>query len=347
MLSFAYPLYLLLLLVIPAMAAIYLLARRARRKKLDRFGRPDVLRPLMPELSVYKPVIRLSLRLVALTALILAFARPWGGVTEQNTTREGIEVVAVVDASNSMLASATDDADGPSRITAAKLLLERMIDGMSNDRIGLVTFAAQAYSIIPVSSDFASAKSFLGTIDPNQMRLQGTNIADAINVANASFTKGKDVGKAIILFTDVEELDDEEAVMKAVQEAGHNGIQVDVVGVGTAGGNVINTASGVFTDDQGEIVHTRLNEDLGKKIAKAGSGIYVNAASTNALLLLQKQLREVKRTSLASSHLVLHDELFMYFAALALLCLVADCFMVNRKNTLLHRITFFTKEDKR
>lgn len=347
MLSFAYPIYLLLLLLVPLLAALYWYSRRSARSRLARFGRVEVLRPLMPDVSPYKPAIRVTLRLIALAALVLAFARPWGGLTEQTANKEGIEVVAVVDASNSMLASSTDDIDGPTRMTAAKLLLERMIDGMSNDRIGLVTFAEQAYSLIPVSSDFASAKSFLGTIDPNQMTAQGTNIADALAVAVASFTPGNDVGKAIVLFTDVEDLDDENAVMGAVKEARKQDIQINVVGVGTAEGSVINTPQGLFTDDEGYVVNTRLNEALGKQIAKSGGGVYVNASSLNALLSLQKQLKEVKRTSLASSHLVLHDELFMYFAAIALLCLVIDCFMVNRKNMLLRKITFFKKEDKK
>ena len=347
MLSFAYPIYLLLLLLVPLLAALYWYSRRSARSRLARFGRIEVLRPLMPDVSPYKPAIRVTLRLIALAALVLAFARPWGGLTEQTANKEGIEVVAVVDASNSMLASSTDDIDGPTRMTAAKLLLERMIDGMSNDRIGLVTFAEQAYSLIPVSSDFASAKSCLGTIDPNQMTAQGTNIADALAVAVASFTPGNDVGKAIVLFTDVEDLDDENAVMGAVKEARKQDIQINVVGVGTAEGSVINTPQGLFTDDEGNVVNTRLNEALGKQIAKSGGGVYVNASSLNALLSLQKQLKEVKRTSLASSHLVLHDELFMYFAAIALLCLVIDCFMVNRKNMLLRKITFFKKEDKK
>lgn len=179
------------------------------------------------------------------------------------------------------------------------------------------------------------------------MTAQGTNIADALAVAVASFTPGNDVGKAIVLFTDVEDLDDENAVMGAVKEARKQDIQINVVGVGTAEGSVINTPQGLFTDDEGNVVNTRLNEALGKQIAKSGGGVYVNASSLNALLSLQKQLKEVKRTSLASSHLVLHDELFMYFAAIALLCLVMDCFMVNRKNMLLRKITFFKKEDKK
>ncbi len=334
MLTFAYPLYLLLLLAVPAIWLLYVLARNARRKKLRAFGRIDVLRPLMPSVSKYKSSIRISVSMLAVAALVLAYARPWGGITEQTTNREGIEVVAAIDASNSMLASSTD----------AKIMLERMLDGMTNDRVGLVAYAGDAYTLIPVSSDYASAKTFLSTIDPLQITSQGTNIAAAINNSAASFTAGNKTGKAIVLITDAEELENEDEVMASVKNARSAGIQVNVVGFGTTSGSVINTPGGLFTNDEGEVVTTRLNEDLARNIAKAGGGVYVNGASPDALQVLQKQLKEVKRSSLSSSNLVSHDELFMYFAAFALLMMLADAFMVDRKNAFLQKFTFFNKE---
>lgn len=346
MLTFAYPILLLLLLLLPLLWLLYYAARRSRRKQIKKFGQPRRMEALMPDVSRYKPGIRIALRLTALGALVIALARPWGGLVEQAANREGIEVVAVVDVSNSMLASANDNPEGASRIDAAKLLLDRMVEGMGNDRIGLVIFAGDAFQLIPVSSDYASVKSFMGIIDPGQMAAQGTNIAEAIETAVAGFTPNSGTGKAIVLITDVEELDDEQAVLKAVQEARDRNIQINVVGVGTAAGNQIITDEGVFTDDDGNVVVTKLNEALGKQLAKEGRGVYVNASASNALPTLQKQLKDVKRTALSTNHLVLHDELFVYFAALALLALVADALMVNRKNYLLRKVTFFNKEEK-
>lgn len=345
MLTFAYPILLLLLLTVPFVWLLYWHSRRSRQARLRKFGNPEVLAPLMPDVSPYKPGVRVALRLAALVALILAVARPWGGLSEQSANREGIEVVAAVDVSNSMLASSSDNPDGSTRIDAAKLMLERMVDALGNDRIGLVVYAGTAYQLIPVSSDYASAKSFLSTIDPSQGTDQGTDIAAALMTSIQSFTPDDNIGKAIVLITDAEDLEDEQAVMDAVKEAKSRNIQINVVGVGSSKGSVINTKTGIFTDDNGEVVYTKLNESLGKEIAKAGAGIYVNASSSNALPALQKQLKEVKRSALASSHLVLHNELFIYFAAFALLCLVIDSFMVNRKNSLLRKITFFKKEE--
>lgn len=346
MLTFAYPLILIFLVLVPVVWLLYRGARYSRKKRLRKFGNPQVMSALMPEVSRYKGNIRISLRLFALGCLIIALARPWGGLVEQTVNREGIEVIAVVDVSNSMLASATDNPDGSSRMDAAKLMLEQMVDGMGNDRIGLVVFAGDAYPLIPVSSDYASVKSFLGIIDPSQVTAQGTNITVALETAIKSFTPDDNIGKAIVLFTDAEELEDEDEVLQVVKEAKSQHIQIDVVGVGASKGMTIQTPQGIYTDDTGNVVYTKLNEDLGKKIAKAGEGVYVNASSANALATLQKQHKEVKRTALAGSHLALHDELFVYFAALALLALVADAFMVNRKNSLLRKISFFKKEDK-
>jgi len=347
MLTFAYPLLLLILLLLPVVWLLYYAARRSRKSRLKKFGRPQVLAPLMPDVSPYKPAISIGLRLTALGALIIALARPWGGLVEQTANREGIEVVALVDVSNSMMASATDNEQGSPRMEAAKLMLERLVDGMANDRIGLAIFAQDAYQLIPVSSDYASVKSFLSIIDPGQVGDQGTNMTRAIDIAIGSFTPNDNIGKAIVLITDAEELDDAEEVMAIVKEAKRKNIQINVVGVGSTKPTVINTPEGVFTDDNGDVVYTKLNETLGKEIAKAGGGVYVNATSANALPTLQKQLKEVKHSALASNHLALHDELFVYFAALALLALVIDAFMVNRKNSLLRKVAFFNKEDKK
>ena len=344
MLTFAHPILLLLLLLVPAVWLLYRLARHARSRKLKKFGNPEVLAPLMPQVSKYKPAIRITLVLVAIGLLVVALARPWGGITEQTSNREGIEVVAAIDASNSMLASATNDENGPTRLASAKIMLERMLDAMSNDRRGLVAYAGEAYTLIPVSSDYASAKSFLSTIDPEQITSQGTNIAAAINNAIESFTNDKNIGKAIVLITDAEELENEEEVLAAVKAARGAGIQVDVVGFGTPEGSVINTKGGLFTSDSGEVVTTHLNEELARNIAKAGGGVYVTGSAPDALSVLQKQLKEVKRASLSTSNLVTHQELFMYFAALALLCMLIDAFMVNRKNSVLAKFTFFKKE---
>lgn len=213
MFSFAYPELLLLLLLVPLFVTLYAWARYARRRNLRKFGRIKVIGSLMPEVSPYKPPLKLSLEMFALAFIILALARPWGGVKDEKTVKEGIEVVIAVDASNSMLASASDSPDGPDRMRTAKLILEKLINRLDNDRVGLIVYAGQAYTLIPVTNDYVSAKMFLNSIDPTQIAEQGTNMTSAIEMAANSFSDNKNIGKAIILITDAEELEDQQSVM--------------------------------------------------------------------------------------------------------------------------------------
>lgn len=349
MFSFAYPHLLLLLLLVPAFVCLYAWARYARSRNLKKFGRPKVLASLMPETSPYKPPIKITLQMLALALVVIALARPWGGVKDEKTVKEGIEVVIAVDASNSMLASSTAEEKGIDRMRTAKLILEKLINRLDNDRVGLIVYAGDAYTLIPVTSDYVSAKMFLNSIDPSQLSNQGTNITAAIDMATKSFSEDKKIGKAIILITDAEDLEDEQSVMDAAKAAARNGIQLDVVGLGTTTPVPIPLKGGgyLMNPETGEPVRTALNEDLATEIASAGKGIYVNASNNDALNELDKQLDTVKKTALESSFSAVHDELFAIFVWFALGLLVVDIFVLDRKIGWLDKITFFKKEEKR
>ncbi|MDE6392905.1 MAG: VWA domain-containing protein [Muribaculaceae bacterium] len=348
MFSFAYPELLLLLLLVPLFVTLYAWARYARRRNLRKFGRLKVIGSLMPEVSPYKPPLKLSFEMLALAFIILALARPWGGVKDEKTVKEGIEVVIAVDASNSMLASASDSPDGPDRMRTAKLILEKLINRLDNDRVGLIVYAGQAYTLIPVTNDYVSAKMFLNSIDPTQIAEQGTNMTAAIEMAANSFSDNKNIGKAIILITDAEELEDQQSVMAAAQNAVRKGIQIDVVGVGQSVPMTIPENGHLMIDGQtGEPVRTALNEELAAKISSAGKGIYVNASSRDALGDLERQLGKLKKAAMESSVYSQHDELFGVFAWLALACIVINVFLLERKISWLDKITFFKKEEKK
>lgn len=348
MFSFAYPGLLFLLLLVPAFILLYAWARYLRRRSLKKFGKPEVIGALMPEASPYKPPLKITLEMIALACIILAFARPWGGVKDEKTVKEGIEVVIAMDASNSMLASASDSPDGTDRMRTAKLILEKLINRLDNDRVGLIVYAGEAYTLIPVTNDYVSAKMFLNSIDPSQIQNQGTNITAAIDMAANSFSDNKNIGKAIILITDAEELEDQESVTNAVKNAVKSGIQVDVVGVGsTSPVHIPENGSFMIDDQTGEPVLTSLNEKLAAQIAADGKGIYVNASSRDALNDLDRQLSTLKKAAMESSVYSQHDELFPVFAWIALALLVANIFLLERKISWLDKISFFRKEEKK
>lgn len=209
-------------------------------------------------------------------------------------------------------------------------------------------YAGQAYTLIPVTNDYVSAKMFLNSIDPSQISDQGTNITSAIDMATNSFSPDKNIGKALILITDAEELDNTEAVMQAAEKAAKAGIQVDVIGVGTDTPVTIpdGTGSTIIDPETGEPAKTALNERLAADIAKTGRGIYVNAGDRDALNDLDRQLSGLKKSAMESSVYAQHDELFNIFAWIALVMLVLDIFMLDRKIGWLDKITFFKKETK-
>jgi Ca-activated chloride channel family protein len=302
----------------------------------------------MQDVSPYKPPIKITLEMLALALLIIAFARPWGGVKNEKTVKEGIEVIIAVDASNSMLASSTADENGPDRMRTAKLVLEKLINQLDNDRVGLIVYAGNAYTLIPVTNDYVSAKMFLNSIDPSQIADQGTNISSAISLAMNSFSDNKNIGKALILITDAEELDDLDGVQKLTADAARKGIQVDVVGVGSSAPVTIHTESGPLIDDEtGEVVKTALNEDLAASIAKSGKGIYINASNRDALSELQRQLDTLKKAAMETSLYSSHDELFAIFVWIAIVLIIVDIMLLDRKIGWLDKFTFFKKENKK
>ena len=219
MFSFAYPGLLFFMLLVPFFVLLYFLARYSRSRKLKKFGNYKVIAPLMPDVSPFKPPLKLAIEMAALILIVFALARPWGGVRDEKTVKDGIEVVIAVDASNSMNASSTAEAKGTSRMRTSKLILEKLINRLDNDRVGLIIYAGEAYTLIPVTNDYVSAKMFLNSIDPSQIDNQGTDITAAIQMAESSFSEDKNIGKAIILITDAEELENAEGVISVAGKA--------------------------------------------------------------------------------------------------------------------------------
>ncbi len=348
MFDFANPHLLYLLLTCVAVAGLYALARAARRRKLRRFGRPDVVEALMPEASRYKPAIKIVLEVLALAALVIVLARPRAGQKEQEARVDGIEVMIAFDVSNSMLASSSDDPAGISRLDRSRLVLEKLIDRLHNDKVGLVIFAGDAKTQLPLTTDFYSAKMYLNELQPGMIANQGTDISMAIDMAMNGFSADEDTRKAIILITDSE--DHEGEAIETAKLAKENGIQVNVVGVGSAKGAPIPMSgrSGDYLRDmQGNVVTTTINEELGKQLAEAAGGVYVNAAASSALEDLESKLDSLEKSEFNRISYTAGAEQFPTFAWLALILLVVDVLVLERKIGWLTHINFFTKTDKK
>lgn len=344
MVSFAYPILLYLLLLIPIIVLLHLWAKIAQRKRLLRFGRIDILSKLMPDASKYKSWIKLSLQLIALVAIIIVLARPRAGAKEETSTVKGIEVMIALDVSKSMLASSNDDPNGISRLDRAKYLLEKLIDKLSNDKIGLIVFAGEAYTQLPITSDFVSAKMFLNSINTEMVPTQGTAIGSAISMATNSFTPDETTQKAIIVITDGENHEDD--AVGIAKSAAEQGIQIDVIGLGSGKGAPIpiNAKKGLYLKDStGKPVTTYLNENMAKEIAQAGNGIFISGNSSSAVNDIDAQLETLEKSDLEKVVYSSSAEQFPVFAWIALIFLIIDIFILDSKNALLKKINFFSK----
>ena len=344
MINFAHPQYFYLLLLLPALVLLFLWNRRDRRKRLERYGRRSSIEPLMPEVSRYKPWIRLTLELLLLAMVIVVLARPRAGSSKTTTKVHGIEVMVAVDVSNSMNASSTDNPQDVSRLQRAKMVLQKLIDRLDNNKVGLIVFAGNAYMQMPMTSDAASAKLFLNGINTNMAPTQGTAIGAAINLALNGFSQNKKSQKAIIIITDGENFEDD--AVSAAKNAAKQGVHVNVIGVGSTTGAPIPVDGGYLTDDNGEPVTTYLNEKMAQQIADAGDGVYISGTAADAVSTLQETLDKLAKSDLAAVSYTQHDEQFPVFATIALLLLLGLLLLLERKNPWLKKYNFFTKDKK-
>ena len=345
MFSFANPQYFYLLLLLPAVAALFWWARARRRKQLQTFGRQRVVQELMPDVSNIKPWVKLALELLLLAVVIIILARPRAGASKTTDKVHGIEVMVAMDISNSMNASCSDNPKDISRLQRAKLLVQKMMDSFDNDKVGLIVFAGNAYMQMPMTSDVSSAKLFLSNISTNLAPTQGTAIGAAITLAAQSFSPIKKSQKTIVVITDGENFEDDAA--SAAHQAQKQGMQVNVIGVGSAHGAPIPMPEGGFlTDDSGQTVTTFLNEEMAQSIAKSGKGVYINGGANDAVETLHETLDKLARTDLESISYTKHDEQFPVFAVLAMLLLLALLLYTERQSPWLQNYNFFTRKQQ-
>ena len=340
MFRFEDPTYLYLLAVIPVLAVIRWLMVRQQKKRLRRFGDPDLVKELMPDVSRFRPLVKFCLLLTALALLIVMLARPQFGTKISHEKRTGIETIIAMDISNSMLAEDVT----PSRLDRAKMMVENLVDNFTNDKIGLIVFAGDAFIQLPITSDYVSAKMFLSSIDPSMIAVQGTDIAKAVSMASHSFTQEEGIGKAIIVITDGE--DHEGGALEAAKEAKEKGHRVYVLGVGSTKGAPIPTGDGDYMkDNTGQTVMTGLNEEMCRQIAQAGGGAYIHVENnSSAQEKLDAELDKLAKKETETTIYSEFDEQFQAVGIIALLLLVLEAFILEIQNPLLRNVSLFRRK---
>ena len=326
MINFAYSQYLLLLLLIPVFIVIQFIVLRLRRNRIRKFGDEALVSQMMPSYSQTKVWVSLSLFIIGFFFFVIGLSRPQIGATLKERETKGAEIMIVLDVSNSMLA----EDYSPNRLERAKLAISRLVDKLRDDRVGLIVFAGNSFVQLPVTTDYISAKMFLNSISTESVPIQGTAIGDAINTAIRSFSAQSEKSRAIIVITDGENHEDDPVA--AARQAAEMGIRVFAIGVGSPEGKPIPLNGELIKDKDGNIVVTRLEENVLKEMAAAGDGVYVRAGNSefglNPILEQIDRLEEEKYNSIVFEE---RDEQFMYFFAIALVFFVIARLVGDRK----------------
>ena len=338
---FAKPEWLWLLLAVVAIPVIYLMLRLYRRSKIKRFGNVATLQSLMPNYNGVRGWIKIALFSVAVGFLALALARPQTGSKFRTTEVEGREVVLVVDVSNSMLAEDVT----PSRIERTRYAISRLVERMKEDRLGIVAFAEEAEVLLPITGDYKMAEAMVKRLSPSLIAHQGTDIGEALEVALLSFTETTKESKSrvVILITDGEEHN--QRTEAAIESAVAQGVMVCAIGIGTPEGTPLKIDGELIEDEDGKMVVTKLGEPLLQHIAEATGGIYVRSRNENfGLDDIIARLDEMEATQLTQITFEEYDEQYQWFLGAALLLLLVEVFIMERRNPLLKGVRLFERE---
>lgn len=337
MFRFENPAFLYLLIIIPVIIVIRLLEMRKRKLKLKKLGDLSLLKQLMPDVSSSRKSLKFWLMMAALMLMIVMLARPQMGTKISQEKRKGIEVIISLDISNSMRAEDVV----PSRLDKSKMLVENMVDNFTNDKVGLVVFAGDAFIQLPITSDYVSAKMFLQNTDPSLIATQGTDLAGAIELSSKSFTQQDNIGRAILIITDGE--DHEGGAIEAAEKARKNGIRVFVLGVGSTKGSPVPDGNGGYMkDNSGQEVISALNEEMCKQVAQAGGGAYIHVDNTSlAQRQLNDELTKLQKGDISSVVYSEYDEQFQAVGILVLILLIIEMLILERKNPFFKKIKLF------
>lgn len=327
--------------MIPAAVAIFVFAQLRRRRRLERFASSSLLAQLTPSASPARLRTKFILYTLAVTFLILAAARPQVGSKLREEHQKGIEMMLVVDVSNSMLAEDFE----PNRLDRTKFAIDRVVESMKQDRIGVVAFAGEAQVQLPITSDYRMARAFARKLSPAMVRTQGTDLGAAIKLASMSFSSQSEGSRVMILITDGE--NHESDALEAAQAAAEKGIAIYTIGIGTPEGAPVMIGGEYLTDEKGDMVVSKLDEKMLQEIASATGGAYVRATKQSiGLKEIVDRLKELDESDLATTRFEAFDEQYQYPLAVALLLLLIEWLILDRRNPLLARFNIFGQKEE-
>lgn len=336
--------YLYLLFIVPILVLLFLYNQYWKRKKQREFGDLELVKKLSPEKSIFKPVLKLVVMLLALVGIILGLVNPKIGTKMETVKREGIDIVFAMDVSKSMLAEDV----APSRLEKSKQIVSQIINQLGSDRIGIVAYAGSAFPVLPITTDYSVAKMFLQSTNTDIVSSQGTSLEDAIRLSGTYFDEKSKTSKLLIMISDGE--DHSEGAEAAAEEANKLGMKIMTIGVGTEKGSTIplrrnGVVESFKRDANNEVVITKLNKEGLTTIAKATKGGYVDGNNTKAVLdYVKNALDNIQKTEFESTQMADFQSQFQWFLGIAFALLFLDVFLLEKTTNWIAKLNLFNEK---
>lgn len=337
--------YIYLLFIVPFLVLLFLYNQFWKRKKQREFGDLELVKKLSPEKSVFKPILKLVVMLLAIIALIFGLVNPKVGTKIETVKREGIDIVFAMDVSKSMLAEDV----APSRLEKSKQIVSQIINQLGSDRIGIVAYAASAFPVLPITTDYSSAKMFLQSMNTDIVSSQGTSLDEAIQLSATYFDQKSKTSKLLILISDGE--DHSEGAEEAAEEANKAGLKIISIGIGTQKGGPIplrvnGSVQSFKRNSNNEVVITQLNKESLIRIAKATKGGYVDGTNTKVVLeYVKNTLDKIQKTEFESTQMANFQSQFQWLLGIAFILLFLDIFFLERKTKWVKKLNLFNEKE--
>jgi len=337
--------YFYLLAIIPIIVVVFVLLQFWKSRTQKNFANVDLLKRLTPNRSKFKSTLKLLFFLFGLAFLIVGLVNPKMGTKLETVKREGVDIVFALDVSKSMLAEDI----APNRLEKGKRIISEIINQLASDRVGIIAYAGQAYPQLPITTDYGAAKMFLQGMNTDMLSSQGTAINEAIDLATTFYDDEEQTNRVLFIISDGED-HSEGTTINAVEKAAEEGIKVYTIGVGSTKGAPIplkrnGIVESLKKDSQGEVVITKLIEDVLVEIAEKGNGEYINGANTEeAVDYIKEELSQLDKKEFEAKQIADFKDQFQWFLGAGLLLFFLDIFLLDRKTKWLRKLNLFNEK---
>lgn len=333
-------------LIIPILFLVFLIFRRWQKKSIRKYFDINTIKFLSPEISNSKPLLKFIIISIALLMLVISLVNPKIGTELKTVKREGVDIVFAIDVSKSMLAEDI----APNRIIKSKRIVSELFNNLGSDRVGIIAYASTAIPVLPITTDFSSARMFLESLNTDMLSSQGTSIAEAINLSKNYFNDENQTNRVLCVISDGEDHEIQNNNLSDI--AKEAGITIISIGVGSPNGAPIpikenDIVKSYKKDDKGEVVITKLNENILKDMATQTGGIYFKGDNTNSVVSsIVDELKEMDKQEFESKQFVSFKDQFQWFLFVGLFLIILDVVVFERKTYWLDKLNLFNENEK-